>query len=136
MTLNKELSTKRIEMNIKIRLAISLVMALIGVVSTYLLTENISEHSNIVSILLMPLISLFLATLAITSLFNIQNEGSTKKYLFITGIVMIVNVYLMYGQGESLAAILGISYVSAAVIAFIIRFITFLNEKLSSKSAS
>lgn len=123
-------------MNIKIRLAISLAMALVGVIATYLLTENASEHRNLTSLLTMPAIALFLATLSITSLFNIENEGSTKKYLIIIGIVMIVNIYLQYGQGNSLAAILGIAYVSASVVAFIIRFFTLLKEKLYNKLPS
>ncbi len=123
-------------MNIKIRLAISLAIALMGVVITYLLAENASEHSNIVLILMIPLILLFLSTLAITSLFNIKNESSKKKYLIITGIVMIANIYIMSKQGESLATTLGISYVSAAIIAFIIRFFTLLNEKVFSSPPS
>jgi hypothetical protein len=120
-------------MNIKIRLAISLGMALIGVVSTFLLTENASEHRNIISILAMPAIVLFLATLAITSLFNIQNESSKMKYLIIVGIVMLTNIYLQYGQDKSLGAILGIAYVSAATIALIIRSLTLVKEKLYNR---
>ncbi len=120
-------------MNIKIRLAISLVMALIGEVLIYLLTKNISEHGNIVSLLTIPAVGLFLATLSITSLFNIENEGSKKKYLIIVGIVMLTNIYLQYNQSRSLGEVLAISYIGASVVAFIIRFFTLIKEKLYNR---
>ena len=115
-------------MNIKIRIIISILMALIGAITTFLLTENISHYNNIVSLLAMPAIALFLATLSITSLLNIENESSKKKYLIIVGIVMLTNSYLQFGQNKSILAILGFSYVSAGVVAFIIRFFTFIKE--------
>jgi membrane associated rhomboid family serine protease len=115
-------------MNIKIRIIISILMALIGAITTFLLTENISHYNNIISLLAMPAIALFLATLSITSLLNIENESSKKKYLIIVGIVMLTNSYLQFGQNKSILAILGFSYVSAGVVAFIIRFFTFIKE--------
>jgi hypothetical protein len=115
-------------MNIKIRLAISLAVALISAVVIYLL--------NIISNITIPVIALFLATLAITSLFNVKSEGGTKKYLFITGIVMITNIYLQRNSEHSLIEVLALAYVSASIVALIIRFFTLLNEKLFNKAAS
>ncbi len=116
-------------MNIKMRFSVALVVALMGILYTYLPTENENGHRDIIAILFVPGLALFLATLALTSLLNIQNESVKKKSLGITGIVMLSNIFIIWGHNESLGAKMGIAYVSTSVVAMIIRFFTLSPKK-------
>lgn len=117
-------------MNIKLRLALSLLIFIISAVTVFLTKENMNPHQNLIAEIFFPSTILFFAVLSITSLLNVKNEKHKNIYFIVVGIFMIYPIfnqnYIMY---STISKTLFSAIVGSGVVAFVLRFFSLIREK-------
>ncbi|MGD9719030.1 MAG: hypothetical protein AB7U24_07305 [Sulfurimonadaceae bacterium] len=120
-------------MNIKIRLALSLLFFCISAITVFITKESINPHDSLIIQTIMISTALFFAVLSITSLFNVKNKKHKKIYFIILGVVMIYPIfsqnYILY---STISKALYSAIMVSGVVAFVLRFFSLIREKYDS----
>jgi drug/metabolite transporter (DMT)-like permease len=121
------------KMNIKIRLALSLLFFCISAITVFITKESINPHHSFIMQSIIISTALFFAVLSITSLFNVKNKKHKKIYFVIVGIIMIYPIfsqnYIMY---STITKTLYSAIVVSGTVAFVLRFFSLIRERYDS----